>query len=59
MYTLLPKLADVVAPLRDLLEEVLGGGKRTKRVVNKQAHDRVALDARAVGVMERYVRRAE
>ena len=48
-----------MAPLRDLLEEVLGGGKCTKRMVNKQAHYRVALDARAVGVMGRYVRRAE
>ena len=48
-----------MAPLRDLLEEALGGGKRTKRVVNKQAHYRVALDARAVGVMGRYARRAE
>ena len=36
MYTSLPKMADVVAPLRDLLEEAIGGGKRTKREANNK-----------------------
>ena len=36
MYTLLPKMADVVAPLRSPLEEMLGCGQRTERVVNNK-----------------------
>ena len=36
MYTSLRKMANVVAPLQDLLEEVLGGGKRTKGVANNK-----------------------
>ena len=36
MYTSLPKTKEVVAPLRDLLEKVLGGEKRTKRVAKNK-----------------------
>ena len=36
MHTSLPKMAEVVAPLRDLLEKVLNGGKRTKRVAKNK-----------------------
>ena len=36
MYTLLPKIADAVAPLWDLLEEIFGRGQRTKRMVNNK-----------------------
>ena len=32
IHTSLPKVAEVVAPLRDMLEKVVNGGKRTKRV---------------------------
>ena len=36
MHTSLPKMAEGVAPLRDLLQKVLDGGKRTKRVAKNK-----------------------
>ena len=36
MHTSSPKMAEVVAPLRDLLEKVFDGGKRTKRVTKNK-----------------------
>ena len=37
MHTSLPKMAEVVAPLRDFLEKVFYGGKRTKSVAKNKS----------------------